>query len=413
MTKRMPGPCYLRRLKPTGVNCGVRLGLCFALLVLFPRSGLSLGSRIPNQDAEAIARGNAFAATADNPSAIYYNPAGITQLEGNNFQFGSLFYLNIYAEYQSPSGQSFDNKHEITPVPQVHYVFTPKDKPFSFGLGIYAPYGLGMEWPDNAPFRTAGIKAQLTYVTINPVVAWKPISTLSIAAGPTFNYSEAELWQGVVTSPFQLRFKGHDWGFGANAGVLWQPHPKWSFGAKYFSPTTMDYQGTAYFNPTEPFLPPPTSTSAHLKFAQMVSGGISFRPTPDWNIEVDIDWTDWSTVKNLGIDQIGTLPLNWVSSFFYEFGVTRQLGRGYYVSAGYFFSGASTSEQYFTPLVPDTNLHVGSLGGGYKGQHWTWALAGQLIGGPYRNVESTVNPVVDGRYRLFTPTLSFSVGYHF
>jgi hypothetical protein len=37
-----------------------------------------VGFRLPNQDPVAIARGNAFAATADNPSAMYYNPAGIT-----------------------------------------------------------------------------------------------------------------------------------------------------------------------------------------------------------------------------------------------------------------------------------------------------------------------------------------------
>jgi long-chain fatty acid transport protein len=410
MTKRMPG--WMKCREPKVISWLQALG-CLLFISAAPNPVFGLGARIPNQDAEAIGRGNAFVATADDPAAIYYNPAGITQLDGNNLQVGSLFYLNIYADYKSPSGQSFENKHTITPVPQVHYVFTPKDQPFSFGLGVYAPFGLGMEWPDNAPFRNSGLKAQLTYATINPVVAWKPFSTLSIAAGPTFNYSEAELIQGVAVSPFQLRFKGHDWAIGANAGILWQPHPMWSFGAKYFSPTTMDYNGTASFNPSAPFLPPPASTQTHLKFPQMVSGGISFRPTPKWNLEVDVDWTDWSTVKNAVIDHVGTLPLNWESSFFYEFGVTRQLGGGYYVSAGYFFSEASTPDQYYTPLVPDTNLHVGSLGVGFKGQHWTWALAGQLIGGAYRNVESSVNPSVDGRYRLFTPTLAFSVGYHF
>jgi long-chain fatty acid transport protein len=385
----------------------------FALVALVPGTVLGLGSRIPNQDPEAIGRGNAFVATADNPSAIYYNPAGITQLEGNNVQVGSLFYLNIYADYQSPSGQQIENKHKIIPVPELHYVFTPKTLPLSFGLGIYAPFGLGMEWPDEAPFRNAGLKAELTYATINPVIAWKPFSSLSIAVGPTLNYSEAELIEGVAVSPFHLRFKGHDWGFGANAGILWQPHPMWSLGAKYFSPTTLDYKGTASFEPTAPFLPAPANTRTHLKFPQIVSGGISFRPTTNWNFEVDVDWTDWDSVKSAVIDQIGALPLNWQSSFFYEFGVTRQLGRGYYLSAGYFFSESSTPDQSYTPLVPDTDLHVGSLGVGYKGKHWSWALAGQLIGGGYRTVTSTANPVVDGRYRLFTPTLAASVGYRF
>ena len=110
---------------------------------------------------------------------------------------------------------------------------------------------------------------------------------------------------------------------------------------------------------------------------------------------------------------IGTLTLNWQSSFFYEFGVTRQLGSGYYLSAGYFFSEASTPEKYYTPLVPDTDLHVGSLGVGRHGKHFNWALAGQIIGGAYRTVEGAVDPSVNGRYRLFTPSISFSVGYHF
>ncbi len=381
--------------------------------LLLPTALLGLGSRIPNQDAVAIGRGNAFAATADNPAAIYYNPAGISQLQGQNIQVGSLFYLGINADYQSPAGMQTENEREVVPVPQVHYVFTPQDQPFSVGLGVYAPFGLGMEWPDNAPFRNAGLKADLTYITINPVFAWKPHPSLSLAAGPTFDYSEAELRQGILVSPMQLTFKGHNWAYGFNAGILWQPFQKWSFGAKYFSATTLDYEGTASFSPASYPLPPPIATKTHLDFPQIVAGGISFRPTTNWNVEVDIDWTDWDRVKSAVIAGIGTLPLYWESSFFYEFGVTRQLGKGYFVSAGYFFSQASTPDKYYTPLVPDTDLHVGSLGVGYRGNHLSWALAGQVIGGPYRNVEGAVDPSVNGRYRLFTPTVSLSVGYRF
>jgi len=388
------------------------LALLAAILV-WPHHVFGVGSRIPNQDPEAIARGNAFVATADNPSAMYYNPAGITQLEGQNIQAGSLFYLKVDADYESPAGQRTENKRDIIAVPHLDYTISLKDLPLSFGLGVYSPFGLEMEWPDDAPFRNAGLKASLTYITLNPVVAWRPLPTLSLAIGPTFNYSEAKLRQGVVVSPYQLRVDGEDWAYGFNAGILWQPHPMWSFGAKYFSATTLDYSGTASFSPSTPFLPPPTHTTTHLEFPQIVAAGVSFRPNTNWNIEVDIDWTDWDVVKNAVIQGIGTLTLNWQSSFFYEFGVTRQLGKGYFVSAGYFFSEASTPEKNYTPLVPDTDLHVGSLGLGRKGQHWTWALAGQIIGGAFRNVSGAADPSVNGRYRLFTPTVSFSIGYRF
>jgi long-chain fatty acid transport protein len=392
---------------------GLWILVLWAAVLFWPYVVFGLGSRIPNQDAAAIARGNAFVATADDPSAMYYNPAGISQLDGQNIQVGSLFYLNIYADFDSPSGERTENIKKVIPVPQLGYTLTLKDLPFSFGLGVYAPFGLGMEWPDKAPFRNAGLEATLTYVTINPVVAWRPHPTLSIAVGPTFDYSEGKLRQGVAVSPYQFKFKGDDIAFGFNAGLLWQPHQKWSFGAKYFSATDMDYEGTASFKPAAPFLPAPMNTKTHLDFPQIVVGGISFRPTTNWNIEVDIDWADWNRVKNLVIDNVATLPLNWKSSFFYEAGVTRQLGKGFFASAGYFFSEASTPDKNYTPLVPDTDLHVGSLGFGYKGPHWNWALAGQLIGGGFRTVSGAADPTVNGKYRIFTPTISFGLGYHF
>lgn len=384
-----------------------------ALMVGFPLSSFGLGSRIPNQDAVAIARGNAFVATADNPSAIYYNPAGITQQEGHNLLLGSLFYLNIYADYKSPSGDRIENEHSVIPVPELHYVFAPKEKPYAFGLGFYSPFGLGSEWPDDAPFRSAGLKADLMYATINPVLAYKVLPNLSVAIGPTFNYSDAELVQGQPMPGYRFRVTGDDWAYGFNAGILWQPHPKWSLGAKYFSATEMDYEGTASFRPSAAFLPPPMSTTTHLQFPQIIAGGVSFRPTPNWNLEVGIDWSDWDQVDNAEIDGVGALPLNWESSFFYHFGVTRYLGKGFSVSAGYFFSEASTPEQDYTPLVPDTDLHVGSLGLQYKTGKWSFAIAGQIIGGDYREIDDANNPTVNGEYRLFTPTVSFNIGRRF
>jgi len=130
----------------------------------------------------------------------------------------------------------------------------------------------------------------------------------------------------------------------------------------------MDYDGNAYIKPpASATATVPTKT--HLNFPQIVIGGISYRPNTNWNFEFDVDWTDWNTTKSAAIDGIFTLPLNWQSSFFYEFGVTRQLGKGYFVSAGYFFCEASTPQEQFTPFVPDTNLHVGSFGFGRNGEH--------------------------------------------
>ena len=71
------------------------------------------GFRLPDQDAFATARGEAFVATADNPSAIFYNPAGITQLEGGNVR-GGLYGIYLDPTYQRLGGsQTYDTRDQL------------------------------------------------------------------------------------------------------------------------------------------------------------------------------------------------------------------------------------------------------------------------------------------------------------
>ena len=392
-------------------------GYCVALVLsaalLYPVAVHGLGLRIPNQDAEATARGNAFVATADNPSAIYYNPAGITQIQGAEAQVGMhTISVNSHFEGAAP-GSTSDTEFEIQAVPQFYYVLTPKDQPYSFGLGMYAPFGLGLQWPSDSPLRNFAIEGRLLYVTLSPVVAWQVLPSLSIAAGPTINYSNVKLRRGVGLVPgdeFQVR--GEGWAFGAKAGLRWQPHEKWAFGVSYFSPTTVDYGGHSSVHPE---VPGSTSTSARLEFPQFIMGGISFRPNARWNFEVGIDWTDWDTVKTVIFK--GTpfgdvpFPLNWQSSYLAHAGVSRYLDNHYWVAAGYFFSQNSTSDRDFTPLLPDTDLHVGSIGIGRRGEHWSWAVSGQVISGPPRRISN--GNAADGTYQFLNGAINFSLAYRF
>ncbi len=372
-----------------------------------------LGLRIPNQDAEATARGNAFVATADNPSALYYNPAGITQLEGHNAQIGAHL-LSVNSHFKAATGGvEADTESEILPVPQFYYVYSPKDYPLAFGLGIYAPFGLGLEWPGNVVFRNLAQEGRLQYVTISPIAAWRVNSTLSIAAGPTVNFSTAMLRNGIgLVSGDEFRFRGNGFAYGAKVGLLWQPHPQWSFGVSYVSPTTVKYRGNST---AKPFLPQKNGTSAELDFPQFIMGGISFRPTTNWNIEVGVDWTDWDTVDTVTFKgtALGDVPfaLNWKSSYLAHLGVSRYLPNGYRISAGYFFSQNSTTDADFNPILPDTDLHVASLGFGHKGEHWDWAISGQIIAGPARQISNGNS--ADGSYQFFNQAVNFSMGYHF
>jgi hypothetical protein len=55
--------------------------LALASVILFPTIAFCSGFYYGAQSAKAMSLGNAFVAQADDPSALYYNPAGIVQLD--------------------------------------------------------------------------------------------------------------------------------------------------------------------------------------------------------------------------------------------------------------------------------------------------------------------------------------------
>ncbi|HEV2693119.1 MAG TPA: outer membrane protein transport protein [Verrucomicrobiae bacterium] len=382
----------------------------------------AIGFLIPNQDAAAIARGNAFAATADNPSAIYYNPAGITQLPGTDLQVGDLNYLGLNMRFKPDAGgPSEHTRFEVLPVPQIYATKSFENIPLSLGLGVYAPFGLGVKWPDGVGpnIRDYALESKLTFITVNPVLAYKILPSLSIAAGPTINYAQLKFTRGLLSPTDFFRTVGDDFGLGATAGILWQPLEKWSFGVDYKYFPEMNFGGHSSYTPVEHTPNASVATTAKVQFPQIFSGGISFRPTPKWNIEVDVDYINWDSFNQLKLSGTSALfgsdlalQLNWKDSFQYKLGVTRLFDDGWYASAGYFYTSETTPDNLFTPAVPDTELHVGSVGFGRNCEHWHWAVAAQLIVGPQREIQSSPYAPA-GKYQLISPTLSFSVGYKF
>lgn len=389
----------------------IRQSLCLTILFVLSAAPNASGVafRLPNQDPEAISRGNAFVATADNPSAIYYNPAGITQLEGHNLGMG-LYMVSAGTEFLSTNGMTAKTDTAFQGVPQIYYVYSPPNSSLSYGVGIYAPYGLSLDYGPSNPIHMIAEYGKLLYASVNPVVAWQVHPTLSLGIGPTINYSIVEFKRGIPGGLFKFDGDGYDVGF--NAGLLWQPHDKWSFGLSYRYLTTVNFEGESEFTPI-----PATSTSAELRFPQYAIFGVSFRPSEKWNIEIDIDWTDWDNVNEIAF--LGTaagrqvLPLNYTSGFMYGIGVTRRLPHGYWLNAGYFFSENSSPDQFYNPIVPDGDLHLPGLGVGRRGERWDWAFGFHFgYNGGGREVRNSVFGA-DGTAKTFNPALNLSATYKF
>jgi long-chain fatty acid transport protein len=380
--------------------------LAVAATALLPESLFALGIRIADQDPAATSRGNAFAATADNPSAIYYNPAGIAQLEGENVSLGG--YGVLLNSHFNNGATSLDTVERVQGIPQIYFTAKCPKYPISFGLGLYSPYGLALEWPMTAPFIAIAQKGNIQYLTINPVIAYQPHPTLSLAIGPTINYGDAEL-RSFPGAPF--RFHGDDTDIGFNAGILWQPWTQHSFGVTYRSATDMNFSG--HVNSVFP-----ASTSG-FRFPRNIVFAYSFRPTTNWNFEFDADWTDWDNLNTVTLNGVpppnNKLPFNWRSSWFYEFGATRYLNNGWSVSGGYIYSENSVPNSSFNPIVPDSDRHIFSIGVGKKYNHLSWNAGYQFAWGPSRTVFNTTIPsaLANGTYEFTSHAITVNVGYHF
>lgn len=398
------------------------------------------GFRLASQDAFATARGEAFVATANNASAIYYNPAGIAQLEGTQFRAG-LYSIYFDPTYEPPgtaanAGHTYSIGKHWNFIPQVFLTHSFENSPISVGLGVYAPYGGNMDWPQDTGFRAVALESSLKYFRINPVIAFKLARNLSLAGGVMVDYGKIDLESGLSSSteyPDFFRFDGDGWSAGYNLGVLWQPLEQVSLGATFRSATQFTMQGHTEFEQlTAGILDTTLPAHADFTFPLTAVVGISYRPTPKWNLEFDADYTDWSAFDTTTIYQEKSVPFggtqnplitfDWQSSWMYEFGVTRYFDSGWHVSAGYVYNENSVPDTYYTPLVADMNRHFFSVGAGYKGERFDFDVAYQFGYGPAHTVTgstpsslSGVNSrqTADGTYHFISHAVLVTAGMNF
>lgn len=366
------------------------------LLGLLPAQLHAAGYYFSNQDAFATAKGGAFVATADNPSAVFYNPAGLTQLDGFESRIGVS---TIALGNQAFTNGSTDRAETQWQAAPNLYIAGPVSDRVSIGFGIYSPFGLGTDWGNDTPFRTVITEANLQYLTGTLSGAYKINDQLSIGAGFSVNHADLRLGQGLGFLPGgYLRFEGDGFGVSGNIGIRWQPSEQHAFGLTYTSKSKFDLEGRTDSN----FF---ANTDAEIDFMSpaKVAIGYSFRPARGWNIEANIEWLDWDNLNTLTLETSipgvteTPVPFEWESAFIYELGVSYTTEGGWVFAAGYDYNSSAQPAKDFNPGVADADRHYFNVGVGKNGECNDWMLAYQF-GYSNRDVSGADNPLVNGRY---------------
>ena len=146
--------------------------------------------------------GFAFTAQADDPSAIYYNPAGLTQLKGKNVMVGATYVALDGGEFTGTT--PLDRRRDRERDPEVARISSSRmrttrirtsDGYISYGVGIFSPFGLGQEYENKntSIFRNQITMIDLQTVVVNPTIAFKINEFLSVGAGIDYMCGKAKL----------------------------------------------------------------------------------------------------------------------------------------------------------------------------------------------------------------------------
>jgi long-chain fatty acid transport protein len=383
--------------------------------ILVPASAGAAGFYLPNQDAFATAKGNAWVATADSAAAVHYNAAGLTQLEEPEAQIG-VYAINLGHSFNN-GGADFEAKSEWQYVPSIFYAQPIRDD-LAWGFGVNSPWGLGTEWGQGSPFRTVVTEARLAYISATVALAYDLTDTISVGLSGSGNYADLTLEQGLGVAPLDfLRFEGDGTSFSGALSVRWQPHEQHAFGLNVVSDTSMDLSGKVYSNILG-------SGPADIDFVTplRIAGGYSFRPAPGWNVEANIEWLDWDSLNSLYLRSPALpggatgVPFHWKSMFIYEAGVSYTMDNGYAFAVGYDYNSNAQPDTFFNPSVADADRHWFNAGFGRKCEDWGWFIAYQF-GYSNRDVRGALptpaGQSANGKYESRHHSVSLSANYSF
>ncbi len=390
------------------------------------------GFLIFEQGTKAMGMAGAFTATADDPSAIFNNPAGITQLDGTRISMGNTFIRNdqkydVPSETVTPARTYHEEMHSRTFYLPHLYITQEISDTLTFGFGYSSPFGIGTNWSDHSVGNSVADEAHLKTYDFNPNIAFKLNPKLSLALGFHYTRTKVQIIRqigaesfnsilqliGVSETPVssferlgaaqlgRLKIDARGGGWSYNAALHYKINEFWKVGFSYRSDTKIEVahsentvdawpSGNVLFSPIlnfNPVLRTHTRGKTRINLPGIFLAGISTTMFDRWNIEFDLQYTTWNHFDDVVIELnpgLGVMtPLgpttsdelvleeDWENVFGFHFGTEYQYTDNFAVRAGYFYDKTPIPDRTLGAVLPGSDRHNFSLGCGYTKGDWT------------------------------------------
>jgi len=301
------------------------------LLGLFSGYASASGFQLIEQNASGL--GNAYAgsaASAENASTIFYNPAGMTKLKGTNFSGGATLVKPSF-KFQnegSSSGALTGNGGDGGTLGVIPNFYFSKEltKELFFGVGFGAPFGLMTEYDSPWVGAAHSIKFDIKTYNINPSIAWKVNEQVSLGFGLNWQKFEAEYTRLAGTGTVNLgaplgnvplnliksTMNLEDSAWGWNAGALFTLSESTKVGLSYRSAIEYKLTGDGSLSALDPSAAAQTAglnttggrqsgLKADLKLPDTYIISATQKLSDQWELLGDVSWTRWSTIPKLDV----------------------------------------------------------------------------------------------------------------
>ena len=374
----------------------VRVVLIAGVAALAPALALANGFALFEHGSRAVGMGGAFGAVADDPSANYFNPAGIAFLDGTQSMAG-FFLITESSTFTGDnpypgSDYTVDMESQIFYPVHAHLTGHFNDT-FAWGVSLTTPFGLGTWWPDDYAGKYITKRVDLRLFNVNPNLAIKLSDRVALAVGFDAYFSSVDLTRSLgAINPYTQQaaevgqvhlYSDYENGFGYNAALLAKLGGGFSLGLTYRSRVKVEYEGNASFVQFE---------TGYPDFDAIVAGLLPFDSNPAGNTEVtfpaDIrvalawqgeNWTIAADAVKVGWDSFDELPItlpdypelssvrpeNYEDAMTYRVGVEHRWEK-VAVQVGYLFDETPVPTGSVSPLLPDAERNGYSVGFSYN-----------------------------------------------
>ena len=385
--------------KKLALNCSVAAVLATFSSLAAAAAGYSLIEQSGSGMGNAFAGG---AASAEDASTIYYNPAGMSRLKGKQVAV-ALHAIRPSAKFApgataagallQPAGNNGGDPGSWGFVPN-GYFSMEIDPSMQFGVGVNVPFGLQTSYDPAWIGRFQAIKSKIQTLNINPALSYRVSDTLTLGAGLNYqmidgvltsavNYSAAAFSVGGVGALAAIggpgvegvsTIKGNDAAWGYNFGMLIDATPQTRIGLAYRSAIDYTLNGTVTFSNRPALLAgaiPDGAVNLNVKMPDTFSASVFHELSDKWDVMADATWTGWSVFKQLKIDRASganliTVQENWKDTLRFSVGANHHYNEQWTTRMGLAYDQTPVSDAFRTARIPDQNRIWLSFGGQYK-----------------------------------------------